>query len=121
MFRPVERSIRVFATGYSIENIHAGLRAILCQDWHECDLASAHLAICAALWDVAPVRSFLDVGCSIWKTLTEDYARPLTPEFKAVGPDGTATTFWQRNRKMYARARKRRTRGQQRRTGLDRK
>ena len=82
--RPVERSLRIFSTGYSIQNLHASLRAILCQDWHECDLVSAHLAICAALWDIPLVKSFLDAGCSIWKTLAEDYARPVTPELKAL-------------------------------------
>jgi hypothetical protein len=83
-YHPVERSLRAFATGYSIQNLHADLRAILCQDWHECDLVSAHLSICASIWNVPLVKAFLVAGCSIWGTLADDYSRPANPELKAV-------------------------------------
>lgn len=84
LYRPVERSLRVFTTGFSIQNLHVDLRAILCQDWQECDLASSHLSVCAATWNVPLVTTFLDTGCSIWTTLSDDYAQALTPALKAA-------------------------------------
>ena len=69
LYKPTDRSVRVFPFGESIASLKREVRAVLCQDWQGYDLRSAQFAICAADWGVAEIQAFLRDGGNIWASL----------------------------------------------------
>jgi hypothetical protein len=74
---------RLYARG-SFQSLNREVRAPLVQDWTLLDLKSAQLAVCAHLWDIGPVMSFLNDGGDIWKELTSWVGLPKAALKKAM-------------------------------------
>ncbi|WP_251962972.1 hypothetical protein [Salinibacter ruber] len=74
---------RLYARG-SFQSLNREVRAPLVQDWTLLDLKSAQLAVCAHLWDIGPVMSFLNDGGDIWKELTSWVGLPKPVLKKAM-------------------------------------
>lgn len=64
-------TVRAFQINSGLQGISRHLRSILTQDWVEVDLAQAHLAIVAKIWNISEVTQFLKTGESIWPSLLE--------------------------------------------------
>lgn len=71
-------TVRMFGAGDGITCLERNVRCALTADWHEADIKSSQLAICAAVWNVEAVQDFLRHGGSIWENLFEQF------EFNAV-------------------------------------
>jgi len=56
---------RVFTHG-GIPELKRQLRIILCHGWHDADLVSSQLAICASLWKLEKIENFLQTGVKVW-------------------------------------------------------
>jgi len=68
------RTDRVFAFNRGILDLPSDVRAILCQNFVEVDLKSAHLLIAAWLWDAEKAMEKLsDESYSIWDDLMQHY------------------------------------------------
>lgn len=65
----VKRNTQRLYAPNSLQNLNREIRKILVQDWIPLDLKSAHLAICARLWDIGPMLDFLQDGGDIWEEL----------------------------------------------------
>jgi hypothetical protein len=64
------RTVRIYELGGGITNLKGDVRCALTAGWHEADLRSSQLAICAKQWGVPEVQEFLGKGrISIWDTL----------------------------------------------------
>ena len=79
-FSEAGRTDRVFSYNKSALNLPKSVRKILCQDFVEVDLKSAHLLIAAWLWDAgAALETLTDPDYSIWDDLMAHCA-PLFEE-----------------------------------------
>jgi hypothetical protein len=58
-------TIRLF-TGCGIPNLQRDVRKALTADWVDVDLRCSQLAICAALWNVERINTFLRSGENFW-------------------------------------------------------
>ena len=56
---------RVFTHG-GIPELKRELRIILCDGWHDADLVSSQLAICASLWKLDRIEKFLESEGNVW-------------------------------------------------------
>jgi len=71
---------RIFPANKSVLYLPSDVRAILCQDYYNIDLQSAHLNIAAWLWGAEEARKMLRVeGYKVWDDLMEHYG-PLIRE-----------------------------------------
>jgi hypothetical protein len=77
-------SVRLFANE-SIPNLRSDVRKVFTQDWFEADLRCSQLGICAWLWDVKPLKEFLQAGNNFWNHLC-DYLDVPSEGIKAVKP-----------------------------------
>jgi hypothetical protein len=77
-------SVRLFANE-SIPNLRSDVRKVFTQDWFEADLRCSQLGICAWLWDVTPLETFLQAGNNFWNHLC-DYLDIPAEGIKAVKP-----------------------------------
>lgn len=68
---PKGNTVRAFQINPGLQIVARHLRSVLTQDWVEVDLAQAHLAIVAKLWNIPEVTEFLKTGESIWPSLLE--------------------------------------------------
>lgn len=79
-FSNTGRTDRVFGYNKGVLTLPKEVRAILCQDFVEVDLKSAHLLIAAWLWDAdEALETLSDEEYSIWDDLMEHY-KPLFEE-----------------------------------------
>jgi len=67
---------RVFTHG-GIPELKRELRIILCDGWHDADLVSSQLAICASLWKLKKVQRFLKTKRKIWDEIREALNIPI--------------------------------------------
>lgn len=72
------RTDRVFGFNRGVLDLPSEVRAILCQDFVEVDLKSAHLLIAAWLWDAdEAMEKLADDGYSIWDDLIQNHYEKL--------------------------------------------
>ena len=69
-YKTTERTQRLSPHGTSFAGAPKWIRRAVFADCVEIDMASAQLALVAALWDVPSVRAFLESGDSIWDELS---------------------------------------------------
>jgi len=67
---------RVFTHG-GIPELKRELRIILCDGWHDADLVSSQLAICASLWKLDKIERFLELGGSVWDEIQNRLNIPI--------------------------------------------
>lgn len=84
LYKTTENSVRIFPMYDNLLALKREVRQALTQDWIECDLRSAQLAIVAKLWDLPLVSEFLAQQQSIWVHLAEKLGVELTPQLKKV-------------------------------------
>ena len=68
LYKVKQNTQRLYAKN-SLQNLNREIRKVLTQDWTTLDLKSAHLAICARLWEIDPLMDFLENGGDIWEEL----------------------------------------------------
>ena len=69
-FSPNGRTDRIFSANHSALILPSDVRKVLCQDYHEIDLKSAHLMIAAGLWGADRAKAKLHRGdYSVWEDL----------------------------------------------------
>lgn len=64
-----DRSRRLFPAHSGYGTLSKDIAAIVGSGWHEFDLRSSQLAICAYLWDVKEITNLLEAGQNIWEEL----------------------------------------------------
>jgi hypothetical protein len=88
-FSPNGRTDRIFSANHSALILPSDVRKVLCQDYHEIDLKSAHLMIAAWLWGADRAKAKLRRGdYSVWGDLfrhfgpliEQCYGSPKPPE-----------------------------------------
>lgn len=74
---------RVFTHG-GIPELKRELRIILCDGWHDADLVSSQLAICASLWKLDRIEEFLASGGNVWNEIqnTLNIPKEIWDKFK---------------------------------------
>ena len=70
-------TVRLFSSG-AIPNLQSTVRRALTCDWQEADLRCAQLAICARLWQVPELQSFLASGADFWSHVLAEMNVPLS-------------------------------------------
>ena len=92
-FSPNGRTDRIFSANHSALILPSDVRKVLCQDFHEIDLKSAHLMIAAWLWGADRAKAKLRrEDYSVWDDLHRHY-RPLIAE-RFGTPDGLPDSEW---------------------------
>ena len=71
-----ENTVRLFAA-QSIPNLKGSIRRVLTSDWHEADLKSCQMAICARLWGIPELEDFLASRGSFWNFVCDQLAIPV--------------------------------------------
>jgi len=66
---------RLFTNGH-IPDLKREVRKALSEGWHEADLRSSQLAICAWLWRIDPLMRFLSKGRNVWDFLFSFFGLP---------------------------------------------
>jgi hypothetical protein len=94
-----DNTLRVFSIGNSILTLKSEIRHVLCGDWTEVDLQSAHLALAAAEWGIPEISNFLRTGVSIWASLAQYLNMELTPVLKGFLKDYLYATVYGMGRK----------------------
>lgn len=69
LYKPVENSTRAYTLNESFPRLKREVRCVLTEGWLKADLASAQLAIAAAIWKAPIVGEFLAAEQSIWSDL----------------------------------------------------
>ncbi|MGB8353814.1 MAG: hypothetical protein WCD79_08015 [Chthoniobacteraceae bacterium] len=69
-------TVRIFGVDGCITSLQRDVRKALTVCWHEADIKSSQLAICAKLWHVEAVERFLDDGGNIWHHLYDEMQIP---------------------------------------------
>ncbi len=82
LYKTTEKSVRIFPMYDNLLALKREVRQALTQDWMECDLRSAQLAIVAKLWDLPLVNEFLTKNQNIWEYLAKQLDTELTPRLK---------------------------------------
>lgn len=82
LYKTTEKSVRIFPMYDNLLALKREVRQALAQDWIECDLRSAQLAIVARLWNLPLVNEFLAKNQSIWEHLAKQLNIELSPELK---------------------------------------
>src|SRR5690606_38309791 len=78
---------RIFGHNPSVLHLPGRVRRILCQDFVEIDLKSAHLFIAASLWGAEKTRErLLTDGYSIWDDLMDHFHGRLTKSHALYRP-----------------------------------
>ncbi len=77
------RTPRVFTHG-GIPELKRELRIILCDGWHDADLVSSQLAICASLWKLDRIEKFLESDGNVWNEIqnTLNIPKEIWDKFK---------------------------------------
>jgi hypothetical protein len=92
-FSPKGRTDRIFSANHSVLILPSGVRKVLCQDFHEIDLKSAHLMIAAWLWGADRAKAKLRrEDYSVWDDLYRHYGPLITERFGT--PDGLPDSEW---------------------------
>jgi hypothetical protein len=68
-------TVRLF-TANAIPNLQRDVRKALTAEWLDVDLRCSQLAICAALWHVEPINSFLRSGQNFWTHVLHSISVP---------------------------------------------
>ncbi|GBF07246.1 hypothetical protein DAERI_130076 [Deinococcus aerius] len=82
-YRTTDSYKRIFAEGFSFQNIKREYRRRILYDTIEVDLSSAQLSIAAHLWKVKPLLDLLHSPESIWKALHHSLAKEFSETTKA--------------------------------------
>ncbi|WP_263842047.1 proline-rich domain-containing protein [Salinibacter sp.] len=92
-FSPNGRTDRIFSANHSVLILPSDVRKVLCQDYHEIDLKSAHLMIAAGLWgaDRAEAKLRRD-DYSVWDDLEEHFGPLIAERYGA--PDALPDSEW---------------------------
>jgi len=82
VYKPTDKSDRLFGFGANITNLKKEVRKTLTRGWFEFDLKSAQLAIVAKVWGIPELEAFLESGKSFWKEIISYLNLPYTQEAK---------------------------------------
>jgi hypothetical protein len=92
-FSPNGRTDRIFSANHSALILPSDVRKVLCQDYHEVDLKSAHLMIAAWLWGADRAKAKLRRGdYSVWDDLEEHFGPLIAERYGA--PDALPKSEW---------------------------
>jgi hypothetical protein len=92
-FSPNGRTDRIFSANHSALILPSDVRKVLCQDFHEIDLKSAHLMIAAWLWGADRAKAKLRrEDYSVWDDLERHYGPLIAERFGT--PDGLPDSEW---------------------------
>ncbi len=92
-FSPNGRTDRIFSANHSVLILPSDVRKVLCQDYHEIDLKSAHLMIAAWLWGADRAKAKLRrEDYSVWDDLERHYGPLIAERFGT--PDGLPDSEW---------------------------
>ncbi|MCS4181958.1 hypothetical protein GGQ07_003422 [Salinibacter ruber] len=92
-FSPNGRTDRIFSANHSVLILPSDVRKVLCQDYHEIDLKSAHLMIAAWLWGADRAKAKLQrEDYSVWDDLERHYGPLIAERFGT--PDGLPDSEW---------------------------
>lgn len=92
-FSPNGRTDRIFSANHSALILPSDVRKVLCQDFHEIDLKSAHLMIAAWLWGADRAKAKLRrEDYSVWDDLEGHYGPLIAERFGT--PDGLPDSEW---------------------------
>lgn len=89
-YKPSHRgkTVRLFHSAQGLLGMPSEMRTIVAQDWQECDLSCAQLAIASKLWEVDALHDFLREGGDFWRhTYEHMQERGLTLTFAEFKPD----------------------------------
>lgn len=92
-FSPNGRTDRIFSANHSALILPSDVRKVLCQDYHEIDLKSAHLMIAAGLWGAGRAKAKLRrPDYSVWDDLEEHFGPLIAERYGA--PDALPKSEW---------------------------
>ncbi len=92
-FSPNGHTDRIFSANHSALILPSDVRKVLCQDYHEIDLKSAHLMIAAWLWGADRAKAKLKrEDYSVWDDLERHYGPLIAERFGT--PDGLPDSEW---------------------------
>jgi len=92
-FSPNGRTDRIFSANHSALILPSDVRKVLCQDFHEIDLKSAHLMIAAWLWGADRAKAKLRrEDYSVWDDLERHYGPLIAERFGT--PNGLPDSEW---------------------------
>ncbi len=83
MYKPADKTTRVFTLRESVLRLHRDLRKIMTRDWVTADLRSAQLAIVAQVWGIPTLTDYLQSRRSIWSDLCQHMGMEFTADNKA--------------------------------------
>jgi hypothetical protein len=85
-FSPKGRTDRIFPANHSALYLPSDVRKVLCQDFHEIDLKSAHLMIAAWLWGARRAKEKLRRDeYSVWDDLFEHFEPLIAERYDSFG------------------------------------
>lgn len=80
---------RVWAKGYSLQNLKREFRSEILKGGIEADLVSCHLSIAAYDWNIPGLKSLLENGINFWKHVHIEMGIPFCETTKAAFKKGT--------------------------------